>query len=217
MSSKDSVLVAVRVRPLLGHDRKQQEVVAVLDDNMVICRDPSKVNNERDPLREKRTREKRYAFDHVFGNGANNDDVHRRTTQTLIDGVLDGYNATVFAYGQTGSGKTFTMLGIPSAPGLMALTLGGMFAKAVDNTQRTGTKYKVTVSFLEIYNELMRDLLEPGRGSLDLRENPLKGPEVAGISEHTAATKDVVMGLLRKGNINRSQESTAANAESSRR
>jgi kinesin family protein 18/19 len=211
-----TVLVAVRVRPLLGHDRRQQEIVAVLDTNMVVCRDPSKVNKVDDPLRAQRTREKRYAFDHVFGNGANNDDVHARTTQTIISGILDGYNATVFAYGQTGSGKTFTMIGSPEKPGLMALTLGEMFAISSDITARTGTKYTVSASFLEIYNELMRDLLEPSRGALDLRENPLKGPEVAGISEWQCSSKDEIMGLLRKGNRNRSQESTAANSESSR-
>jgi len=81
----------------------------------------------------------------------------------------------VFAYGQTGSGKTHTMLGEPGEPGLMGRTLTELFS--------VGSGSRFNVSFIEVYNEEIRDLLSPGNSSgsgpgLDLREDPLKGPQV---------------------------------------
>ena len=112
-AAESCIMVGVRVRPLLGHDRKKQNLVKIMDRKMVVVMDPDKVNDVNDPLRKDRTREKKYAFDHVFGPEDDSAFVHRSTTHTLINGVIDGYNATVFAYGQTGSGKTHTMIGTP--------------------------------------------------------------------------------------------------------
>ena len=170
----------------------------------------------RNVLRAKRSREKRFAFDYAFGPKSTQQQVYERTTKFLIDGVLDGYNATVFAYGATG-GKTHTMLGSDKEPGIMVLTLRDMFSKVrrYEEDTKRGVKYKVTISYLEVYNELIRDLLTPSSEFLDLREDPIKGPTVAGIFEVSTST-DEVMRLLQKGNKRRTQEPTAANAESSR-
>ncbi|GLE02519.1 hypothetical protein PINS_up011357 [Pythium insidiosum] len=120
------------------------------------------------------------------------------------------------------------MLGTPDDPGIMALTLDDLFqsiARVHADVQAT-VAYRVTVSFLEVYNENIRDLLAAPSSSsssssqptefLDLREDPVKGPVVAGISEVEAYNAQDVMKLLRRGNKHRSQEATAANAVSSR-
>jgi len=220
-AGQSNMLVAVRVRPLRSHDRSKRECIRVLDRKMVVVLDPSS-ENQNDILRQNRTREKKYAFDHVFEPEDSNEVVYSHTTKFLIDGILNGFNATVFAYGNTGAGKTYTMLGTPEKPGIMMLTLDDLFddIKAKQNDEAHGVDYKVSVSFLEVYNENIRDLLAVVNGRsddyLDLREDPLKGPVVAGITEIEASSSKDVMGLLRRGNRNRTQEPTAANKESSR-
>lgn len=247
-----NILVTVRLRPRLGHEREHDEIVKVLDHKLVVVLDSSAAvaaepvglhspvrRHTSHPVRklrqaavssapQRRSREKRFAFDYVFSPEENQQAVYCQTTKFLIHGVLNGFNATVFAYGCTGAGKTYTMLGTPDQPGIMALTLEDLFqtiARVHANPLATVT-YKVTVSFLEVYNENIRDLLaHPSSSSsssqssaefLDLREDPVKGPVIAGISEIEACNALAVMKLLRKGNKNRSQEATAANAVSSR-
>lgn len=91
-----------------------------------------------------------------------------------MHGVLHGYNATVFAYGATGTGKTYTMIGTPTSPGIMVLTLKDMFERMNDSSSIDNDRYLATFSYLEVYNENIRDLLAPSSVFLDLREDPLK-------------------------------------------
>ena len=155
--------------------------------------------------------------------------VYSHTTKFLIDGVLQGFNATVFAYGCTGAGKTYTMLGTPDSPGIMALTLSDLFDKVAqfESDPGMGVSYKVVASFLEVYNENIRDLLiapvqkggnkaEGTSEFLELREDPIKGPTVPGITEVVSSSSLEIMGLLHLGNSNRRQEATEANQTSSR-
>lgn len=216
-TGRSNILVAVRLRPLLGHDRDAEETVRQIENKVIIIRDPGKSNDVIGQMRN-RNREKQYAFDYVFDPSDNQKKVYENTTQFLIDGILQGYNATVFAYGCTGAGKTYTMLGTPENPGIMALTLDDLFSniqKANINNE-TNIEYKVNVSFMEVYNENIRDLLVSSTKSLDLREGPDKGPTIAGITEIETKSSVQVMKLLHEGNKRRSQEATAANAVSSR-
>ncbi|KAH9138088.1 hypothetical protein LEN26_005403 [Aphanomyces euteiches] len=215
-----NILVAVRLRPQLKHDRDRGEIVKVLGSNVVVVLDPGNQKDVVGKMRN-RSREKRYAFDHVFGPSDGQVTVYTHTTKFLIHGILQGFNATVFAYGCTGAGKTYTMLGTPDEPGIMALTLEDLFEhiQAAQAKVPSLVTYRVSVSFLEVYNENIRDLLrtDPDQDTyLDLREDPVKGPIVADLSEIVASNADEVMRLLRRGNKNRSQEATAANSVSSR-
>lgn len=249
-----NILVTVRLRPHLGHDRDNEEIVKVLDHKLVVVLDAAsgadaaaggsghqspvrrhtshpirKIRNATVSAAPRRSREKRFAFDYVFTPEDGQQTVYCHTTKFLIHGVLNGFNATVFAYGCTGAGKTYTMLGTPDQPGIMALTLEDLFQNItrVHDDPLANVTYKVTVSFLEVYNENIRDLLVNQSSStstggssanefLDLREDPIKGSIIAGISEIEACNALEVMKLLRKGNKHRSQEATAANAVSSR-
>jgi len=220
------VKVAVRVRPLLKHDKEQREVVSVSSDGgapSVTVVDPDKAfpgkKQEIDYLRADYVRERAYEFDHVYGPGDDTGRVFREAVRPMVDVVLEGVNVTIFAYGQTGSGKTHTMLGHRGETGVMRLTLAEMFGKAKGAC-------RFLVSFVELYNEEIRDLLldapirahvdHGGQGGLDLREDPVRGPCIAGVTEVAANEVDEVMSLLAAGNGRRTQESTRANSESSR-
>lgn len=87
----------------------------------------------------------------------------------LLDGVTKGRNATVFAYGATGAGKTHTMLGTPEAPGIMISTITELFSRVHDFNDHNGT---VRISYIEIYNEMVRDLITPSQEIIELREDP---------------------------------------------
>lgn len=215
----DKLMVVLRIRPL-KHEEKARGYKCVaekVDDKMVVLSDANagnKHSRHQDHLRKKRSSERQYLFDAAFGADSTQAELYAKTTQPLVQAVLEGYNATVFAYGATGAGKTYTMVGTPNHPGCMARALNEMF-EVMDKT--TDVVFKVTMSYLEIYNENIRDLLNPSSGSLDLRDDSGgKNIHVAGLSEVATKNTDEVMRLLQKGNKERTQEPTAANKTSSR-
>lgn len=207
-------MVCLRIRPmnedeiLIGATHIAHKV----EDRMVVLMDP--MEDPEDILRANRSREKTFVFDTTFDGTCTQKDVYESTTQFLIDNVITGYNATVFAYGATGAGKTYTMLGTDDDPGIMVRALNDLFFSMEKTSD--DMKYKVTMSYLEIYNEMIRDLLNPSSGILDLREDAKGGTQVAGLTKIKARSTDEVMRLLMQGNQERTQEPTAANQTSSR-
>ncbi|XP_063574334.1 kinesin-like protein KIF19 isoform X2 [Pongo abelii] len=179
---------------------------------MVVLMDP--MEDPDDILRAHRSREKSYLFDVAFDFTATQEMVYQATTKSLIEGVISGYNATVFAYGPTGCGKTYTMLGTDQEPGIYVRTLNDLF-HAIEETSND-MEYEVSMSYLEIYNEMIRDLLNPSLGYLELREDSKGVIQVAGITEVSTINAKEIMQLLMKGNRQRTQEPTAANQTSSR-
>ena len=150
----------------------------------------------------------------VFDENADQQTLYEKTTQFLIDGVVDGFNATVFAYGATGAGKTYTMLGKMGEQGIFCNTFEDLYKKIQERSKEK--EFKLKLSFIEIYNENIYDLFLPGEKPLDLREDAIKGVVVAGVSEIKAESTNEVLELLHLGNQNRTTEATDANDESSR-
>jgi hypothetical protein len=206
-----NIKVALRCRPLSLREQGSRFCLRCSGNTVFVL---SKIPDDKDYLRKDRAQEKRFTFDHVFDQNCNQEQVYHSTTRGLISQVLNGFNATVFAYGATGAGKTFTMLGTEENPGIMALTLQDMFRVITEN-EATCT-YTITLSYIEIYNELIRDLLNPTSGQLTLREDPLKGMIVHGAQEVVATSATEVLDMLRTGNAQRTTEATGANLVSSR-
>ncbi|KAI1731911.1 kinesin motor domain-containing protein [Ditylenchus destructor] len=202
--------VVVRVRPLNESEkqRKAFQCVYPLDEQRVLLVDPEKFENN--VLRQNRQHEREFIFDSAFGPTSTHAAVHERTTRPLIDYFVSGYNATVFAYGPTGSGKTYTMVGTRERPGLMSSLLRDLYDKINPN------EFTVYISFLEIYNEVIRDLLNTSSGSLDLLEDERGNVQVPGLSRVRAPNINRIMQILQEGNSRRTQEPTAANQSSSR-
>lgn len=157
-----------------------------------------------------------FAFDRVFDENTTQSDVYEGTTKSLLDSVLDGYNATVFAYGATGCGKTHTITGTAQHPGIIFLTMQELFEKIEERSQDKTTE--LSLSYLEIYNETIRDLLVPGgsQAGLMLREDSNQAVTVFGLSSHHPRNVQEVMDMIIQGNEYRTVSPTEANATSSR-
>jgi kinesin family protein 18/19 len=168
------------------------------------------------PNMGKRVKDQTFAFDRVFDENTTQGEVYEATTRGLLDSVLDGYNATVFAYGATGCGKTHTITGTVQQPGIIFLTMQELFEKISERSDEKHTE--VSLSYLEIYNETIRDLLVPGgsKQGLMLREDANQAVSVAGLSSHHPQDVQQVMDMIVKGNEYRTISPTEANATSSR-
>lgn len=166
----------------------------------------------------KRSKDQTFAFDRVFDEHTTQCDVYAATTQPLLDQVLDGYNATVFAYGATGCGKTHTITGTVQSPGIIFMTMQELFERVQE--LRELKEVEVTLSYLEIYNETIRDLLAPagssGKQGLMLREDSHQAVSVAGLTSLKPQNVQEVMDMVIQGNSLRTQSPTEANATSSR-
>ncbi|XP_053384514.1 kinesin-like protein KIF18A isoform X2 [Mercenaria mercenaria] len=217
-----NVKVVVRIRPpnVKEIEGNFREVVQAVDENLLVFdpKEPSSYeygSRRRRPrdIRQRRNKDLKFAFDHVFGPSATNIDIYNETTNTVLTGLLTGYNCSVFAYGATGAGKTHTMLGSKEQPGVMYHTMMDLYSR-IDNMRENKT-CDVAVSYLEIYNETIRDLLLPG-SVLPIREDPGKGVVVPGLSLHKPKTAEELLYMLQFGNQYRTQHPTDANAESSR-
>ncbi|XP_015735629.1 kinesin-like protein KIF19 isoform X2 [Coturnix japonica] len=206
--------VALRIRPMSVAElqRGARPIAHRLDEQVVVLQDP--MQNPDNTLRASRSREKSYVFDAAFDSTSTQETVYRATTQGLIPSVISGCNATVFAYGPTGCGKTYTMLGTDSEPGVCARTLGDLFCAIKECS--SDAEHEVSMSYLEIYNEVIRDLLSPSPRSLQLWEDSHGTVRVVGITEVSASSTKEVLQLLLKGNQRRTQEPTATNHTSSR-
>jgi len=215
--SNANIIVAVRIRPETTEELNSwRTVVKVLDDNVLVF-DPADLNRHVQrglPNHSQRRRDIKFAFDWVFDQYATQEEVYERTTKHLISEVLSGFNCTCFAYGATGAGKTFTMIGNAQSPGIMVLTMNDLF-KAIKQSENE-KQYKLSISYLEVYNEQIRDLLVENSKALALREDPEKGCHVSGLSEYSPTSADEVMKLLEIGNARRTQHPTDANSQSSR-
>lgn len=186
-----SVPESLRAKPV-------KRIVQVLDDRVLVFDPPDEPVPNKQQRQViggcgKRQKDVRYAFDRVFAEDSSQEAVFESTTKPLLEGILDGFNATVFAYGATGCGKTHTISGTPESPGIIFLTMSELFAMCDEQTAEK--MVEIGLSYLEIYNETIRDLLVVnsgmadsktvrGQGGLMLREDADKSIRVAGLSQH---------------------------------
>lgn len=171
------------------------------------------VEQKRRDLLKKGHKDMKFYFDRVYGFEATNNDVFQTTTKSLMDSLMDGCNCSVFVYGATGAGKTHTMLGQPDRPGITFLTMQALFERKEELSAERD--FEMGVTYLEVYNEIVQDLLNPG-STLHLREDGKYGVVVAGIKIMRIEASEELFEMLAKGNKNRTQHPTDANAESSR-
>ncbi|KAI5102287.1 stAR-related lipid transfer protein 9, partial [Silurus meridionalis] len=166
-----------------------------------------------------------FAFDYCYwsvnpeaSNYASQEEVFQDLGMCVLTGASEGYNVCLFAYGQTGSGKTYTMMGNPDSFGLTPRICQGLFRSGTESPD--GQNCRVEVSFLEIYNERVRDLLrradQKKPATLRVREHPEKGPYVQGLTQHVVEDYRQAADLLEEGVANRITAATHVHDASSR-
>ncbi|KAH6926862.1 hypothetical protein HPB50_022631 [Hyalomma asiaticum] len=135
----------------------------------------------------------------------------------ILDNAFQGYNACIFAYGQTGSGKSYTMMGTADNKGVIPRLCDSLFER-IACCADPNISYKVEVSYMEIYNERVHDLLDPrgGKQHLKVREHNILGPYVDGLSTLAVSSYEEINNLMTEGNKSRTVAATNMNSESSR-
>uniref|UniRef100_A0A672USP1 Kinesin family member 13A n=1 Tax=Strigops habroptila TaxID=2489341 RepID=A0A672USP1_STRHB len=166
-----------------------------------------------------------FAFDHCFWSMdesnttkyAGQEMVFKCLGEGILEKAFQGYNACIFAYGQTGSGKSFSMMGNAEQLGLIPRLCCALFQRISVEENESHT-FKVEVSYMEIYNEKVRDLLDPkgSRQSLKVREHKVLGPYVDGLSQLAVTNFEDIESLMSEGNKSRTVAATNMNEESSR-
>ncbi|XP_025238805.1 kinesin-like protein KIF13A isoform X5 [Theropithecus gelada] len=219
--SDTKVKVAVRVRPM---NRRELELntkcVVEMEGNQTVLHPPpaNTKQGERKPP-------KVFAFDYCFWSMdesnttkyAGQEVVFKCLGEGILEKAFQGYNACIFAYGQTGSGKSFSMMGHAEQLGLIPRLCCALF-KRISLEQNESQTFKVEVSYMEIYNEKVRDLLDPkgSRQSLKVREHKVLGPYVDGLSQLAVTSFEDIESLMSEGNKSRTVAATNMNEESSR-
>uniref|UniRef100_A0A915Q807 Kinesin-like protein n=1 Tax=Setaria digitata TaxID=48799 RepID=A0A915Q807_9BILA len=199
----DNVRVMVRCRPL-SHAECEQAIDSPVGWSFI----RRFANAFQEPARV-------FTFDAVFGEESDQFSVYNIAAREIVDNVLKGYNGTILAYGQTGTGKTFTMSGTNSCPGIIPNSFAHIFDH-ISKCQQDKT-FLVRVSYLEIYNEEIRDLLAKNSvHGLEIKERPDIGVYVRDLSSITVSGADHMERIMHFGNSYRSTGSTKMNVDSSR-
>lgn len=206
----EAVRVVVRCRPFSKRERAECENILEIDDKLgqITIRNPKAPPDE--PM-------KVFTFDSVYGWDSKQSDIYDDAVRPLVESVLQGFNGTIFAYGQTGTGKTHTMQGITNDPerrGVIPNSFQHIFTQ-ISRTQNQ--KYLVRSSYLEIYQEEIRDLLcKNNNKKLELKENPDFGVYVKDLSAVVTKNATEIEHVMNMGNQSRSVGFTNMNERSSR-
>lgn len=207
----ESVRVVVRCRPLNKRERDLncQVVIDIISETGLVQLSKPNAGSDEQP--------KKFTFDGAYSMESTSKIIYEDVGFPLIENVLEGYNGTVFAYGQTGCGKSFTMEGIPNPPEHRGITPRSFEHIFQEVAVRENTKFLVRASYLEIYNETVRDLLGSDHTQqLELKEHPDKGVYVKGLTEHVVHDANEVLKVMTLGSKSRSVGATLMNADSSR-
>ncbi|KAK4147163.1 uncharacterized protein C8A04DRAFT_9170 [Dichotomopilus funicola] len=228
-----NVRVVVRVRAFLPREI-QRHAECLIRMDPVSQQTTLLVPNSHDPANakaraRKATEEKNFTFDNSFWSHdltdehyAEQEDVYDSLGEEFLDHNFEGYHTCIFAYGQTGSGKSYTMMGTPDQPGLIPRTCEDLFERiAAAQDETPNTSYNVRVSYFEVYNEHVRDLLVPVIPNqppyyLKIRESPTEGPYVKDLTEVPVRSLHEILRYMRVGDNNRTTASTKMNDTSSR-
>uniref|UniRef100_A0A674CKH4 Kinesin family member 1A n=1 Tax=Salmo trutta TaxID=8032 RepID=A0A674CKH4_SALTR len=213
-----SVKVAVRVRPFNSREiGKDSKCIIQMSGNTTTIINPKQPKEN-----------KSYNFDYSYWSHTTPEDINYHSQKQVYKDIgeemllhaFEGYNVCIFAYGQTGSGKSYTMMGKQDQKdqqGIIPLLCEDLFTKISDSNKENSLSYSVEVSYMEIYCERVRDLLNPkNKGNLRVREHPLMGPYVEDLSKLAVTSYNDIQDLMESGNKARTVAATNMNETSSR-
>ncbi|KAG9232820.1 kinesin motor domain-containing protein [Amylocarpus encephaloides] len=221
-----NIKVVVRVRPFNGReiDRGAKCIVQMKDAQTVLIPPLEAEEKSRVGKGAKDSGQKVFAFDKSYwsfdradSHYAGQDNLHNDLGKPLLDNAFQGYNNCIFAYGQTGSGKSYSMMGYGPEAGVIPKICQDMFERIGSLQEDKNLRCTVEVSYLEIYNERVRDLLNPStKGNLKVREHPSTGPYVEDLAKLVVSSFNEIEHLMDEGNKARTVAATNMNETSSR-
>uniref|UniRef100_A0A672MNS0 plus-end-directed kinesin ATPase n=1 Tax=Sinocyclocheilus grahami TaxID=75366 RepID=A0A672MNS0_SINGR len=219
-----SVKVAVRVRPFNSRETsKESKCIIQMSGNTTTIINPKAPKETKsfnfDYSYWSHTSVMKYTKHPEDINYASQQQVYRDIGEEMLLHAFEGYNVCIFAYGQTGAGKSYTMMGKQEKDqqGIIPLLCEDLFTKINDNNTDNNMSYSVEVSYMEIYCERVRDLLNPkNKGNLRVREHPLLGPYVEDLSKLAVTSYNDIQDLMDSGNKARTVAATNMNETSSR-
>ncbi|RAL14603.1 kinesin-3 family protein uncB [Aspergillus homomorphus CBS 101889] len=231
-SPAGNVRVVVRVRTFLPREiERRAQCLITMDPHTQMTKlraprtHPDDEGKPKSQARGKVQEDKSFVFDNSFWSHnvkddhyATQEDVYNCLGEDFLDHNFEGYHTCIFAYGQTGSGKSYTMMGTSEQPGLIPRTCEDLFQR-IETAESPDISYNVRVSYFEVYNEHVRDLLVPRTEPphyLRIRESPTEGPYVKDLTEVTVKNYEEIMRFMRKGDMSRTVASTKMNDTSSR-
>ncbi|KAL1838864.1 hypothetical protein VTJ49DRAFT_2117 [Mycothermus thermophilus] len=217
-----NIKVVVRVRPFNGreHDRGAKCIVEMRDNQTILTPPPDHAGGKviKDSGPKVFAFDKSYwSFDKNAPNYAGQEHLFDDLGKPLLDNAFQGYNNCIFAYGQTGAGKSYSMMGYGKDAGIIPNICQDMFRRINEMQQDKNVRCTVEVSYLEIYNERVRDLLNPAnKGNLKVREHPSTGPYVEDLAKLVVGSFQEIEHLMDEGNKARTVAATNMNETSSR-
>ena len=232
-SPTDNLKVAIRIRPPLSREIEKNlpfRSIALANKENHSCSLLEYIGAELDEVGRQKEwisnpqmfQIHRFTFDEVFDIDSNQEEVYKVSAKPSVNSVLEGYNSTIFAYGQTGTGKTFTMEGFTydqydESRGIIPRTIEDIFAYIESNSNKD-TKFIIRAAYLQIYNEMISDLLKPNNPNknLNIREDKKKGLYVEHLSEWAVRSPSDIYSLLERGASCREVSNTNMNDVSSR-
>ncbi|KAJ6612156.1 kinesin-like protein [Mycena sp. CBHHK59/15] len=221
-----NIKVVVRCRPLNSRElaRGAKPLIRMQGNQTFI--DPPETGSAQDSKRATERKTMAFSFDKSYWSAGPRDEPQYCSQETLyndlgkelLDHGFNGFNACILAYGQTGSGKSYSMMGYGADKGIIPLTCSELFVRVSDKKEADpNVGFTVEVSYIEIYNEKVRDLLNPkNTGNLRVREHPSLGPYVEDLSKLMVNSYDEMMTLMDEGNKARTVAATNMNETSSR-
>ena len=228
MSAPDCVTVAVRCRPMSAREQNQHEapIISITKgggaESQAVCSLTAPESGA--PPRE-------FSFDFAYDDTSDQVTLYDDLGAPLLEKAFCGWNGTIFAYGQTGSGKSFSMTGSAEDPGIIPRMNTALFDRvAAIAADDPNISVLVTCSFMEIHNEVLRDLLDPAgtrgaaapksrlgaEGKIEIKEHPTLGVYAQGLREIGVSSHAEIHALMLRGNEMRATAATLMNASSSR-
>ncbi|KAG0367961.1 kinesin-like protein Klp8 [Gamsiella multidivaricata] len=217
MSKGGNIKVVVRCRPLNSREiSKKAECIIHMDGNMTTITKPEGPEGGGSITKSFSFDHSYWSFDKKDPNYAGQERLYDDLGVELLNHSFNGYNTCIVAYGQTGSGKSYSMMGYGEDRGIIPLSCSELFRRIEANKDPT-LSYRVEVSYMEIYCERVRDLLNPkNKGHLKVREHPSLGPYVEDLSKLMVTSFQDIENLMDEGNKARTVAATNMNETSSR-
>ena len=225
--SKNKMLVALRARPLLARELEESnyKTISILDSETVSITIPTEyISTDKGKyyfhgekkIKVTKVKEATFKFDFAFDTQTEQAQIYQYTTAQLVKQIINGFNATVFAYGATGTGKTYTMVGEGENWGIMIRAISDLF-KMINQDKEKEKKFVIKISYVEIYNEIIKDLLADNKNTqLEIRTDPQKGVILQNASFKKVTNEADAYKLIMRGNKRRTETPSLLNENSSR-